>query len=99
MGTEFKHLIGIVCPMGDKNSTAFIEIFHEMSKRQRGVEGSADQLDFPEFLWLLKHLHDTNFGNMQERAAIVTSKEPASPGKLRLRPDQGKCKKTFMGLT
>merc|ERR1712187_867746 len=44
---EFKQMITVICPMGDKNSSALNNIFYEMSKQQRGVEGSREELDFP----------------------------------------------------
>merc|ERR1712048_601445 len=67
---EFKQMIQVICPMGEKNSAAISAKFKEISAMQWGVNGSREELDFPEFLWFLKHLFDINFGGIQDRAAL-----------------------------
>merc|ERR1712066_345428 len=66
---EFKSMIAVICPMGDKNSAALSETFYQMSKNQWGVNGHEDELDFPEFLWFLKHLLDIDFGKIRQNVA------------------------------
>merc|ERR1712003_513757 len=68
--SEFKQMITVICPMGEKNSSAITAKFKEISSMQWGVNGSHEELDFPEFLWFLKHLFDINFGGIQERVAL-----------------------------
>merc|ERR1711988_783521 len=53
--------------MGDKNAATLAQSFEKITSRQHGVEGRRDHADFPEFLWLMKHLLDTNFGGIRER--------------------------------
>jgi len=63
---EFKKMIATVCPMGNRNSEQFNQMFHRITARQCFVEGQRDCADFPEFLWLMKELLDTNFGGIKE---------------------------------
>lgn len=64
--SEFKKMIAAICPMGDKNTAALTSLFQKSTCRQKGVEGRRDHADFPEFLWLLHQLLDTNFGGIRE---------------------------------
>jgi len=63
---EFKKMIASICPMGDKNTAALSSMFYKATARQERVQGRRDHADFPEFLWLLHHLMDNNFGGMRD---------------------------------
>merc|ERR1712194_259567 len=56
-------LMKSVGPVSSKNVAEFAVIFRDVSNRQHLVEGSADCADFPEFLWFMHALLETNWGN------------------------------------
>lgn len=77
---EVQMLLGAVVPMGAKNQVQLKEKFDQVAKRQSGVDGSSEMLDFPEFLWLMRDLLDMNFANMAERVKEMQEKgAPRTP--------------------
>jgi len=75
---EFKKMIAAICPMGDRNSNAFSQMFREVCARQCFVEGKKDHADFPEFIWLMRRLLDTNFGGIKEKTAAGMADKQAA---------------------
>jgi Ca2+-binding EF-hand superfamily protein len=73
IGFEEVHaLLGAIVPMGSKNMIQLRGMFDQVARRQAGVEGSMDKLDFPEFLWLMRELLDHNFAEIAERVAAMS---------------------------
>jgi len=64
---EVTRMINMITPLGDKYKAELQGIFHSVTGKQMRVEGSRDQADFPEFLWLMRILLDQNFANIQEK--------------------------------
>lgn len=64
---DVRVLLGAIVPMGARNCSLLKVKYNEVAGRQSGVEGSEDKLDFPEFLWLMRELLDSNFANMSDR--------------------------------
>jgi len=69
---EVQMLLGAIVPMGAKNIKELRVKYDDVAARQSGVEGSAELLDFPEFLWLMRELLDMNFANMAQRVEEMT---------------------------
>merc|ERR1712007_93005 len=68
---QVKELIASICPLGEKHSTELISIFRANLSRhasQSGKESKHDELDFPELLWLLQTLWETNFAGIKDKA-------------------------------
>merc|ERR1712083_315637 len=74
--SEFKQMIANICPMGDRNAAALTVLFQEVSDQQMDVEGSRDELDFPEFMLLFKKMMDTNLGGIKERTEAFVIRHP-----------------------
>merc|ERR1712139_663935 len=72
---EVQILLGAIVPMGAKNISQLRQKFFEFASMQDGVDGSDDKLDFPEFLWLMRELLDSNFANMSEHARASVEQE------------------------
>jgi calmodulin len=81
---EVVRLLGAIVPMGAKNILQLRTMFDDAAKRQSGVEGSEEKLDFPEFLWLMRDVLDANFANMSERVAVVQEELVQERRKTRL---------------
>lgn len=62
---EFKDLISVVCPMGEKTSAELTTIFYEVCKP--GIALRGEYLGFPEFLLLMKRVAEINLGGIQDR--------------------------------
>merc|ERR1711920_914960 len=76
---DVKKLLECIVPMGAKNVEQLQKEYLTLAVRQEGVMGEEELLDFPEFLWLMRALLDTNFANMTDRAgALVASSAPPS---------------------
>eukprot|EP00927_Polykrikos_kofoidii_P067202 TRINITY_DN62712_c0_g1_i1.p1 TRINITY_DN62712_c0_g1~~TRINITY_DN62712_c0_g1_i1.p1 ORF type:complete len:1050 (+),score=195.07 TRINITY_DN62712_c0_g1_i1:52-3201(+) len=73
---QVKDMLSYIVPMGEHNLREFRKHFEAQAGRQLGVDGSNELLDFPEFLWLMRHLLDVDFGNLTQRTSeMVTSVE------------------------
>jgi len=67
--TEVKKMIANICPVGNNNCDVLQQAFNDVSNKQGMVDGSLDQCDFPEFLWLMRKLLDINYGNIKSNLA------------------------------
>lgn len=71
---EVKHMIENVCPLGDRNMEELVTIYKEVRKEQEAknkkMNGHEDNVDFPEFLLLMRKLLDRNFANIQDRLKV-----------------------------
>jgi Ca2+-binding EF-hand superfamily protein len=56
---EVRRMIKTICPLGEKNSRELSDVF-------RSISGGTADIDFPEYLWLMRKLLDMNFGNLNE---------------------------------
>jgi len=68
---EVKELLQCIVPMGAKNVEELRLKYNEIAARQMGVDGGEEELDFPEFLWLMRELLDINFAKMSDRATAM----------------------------
>merc|ERR1712080_765176 len=60
---DLRKMLCTICPLGDKNATELNGHLRKITQRRNkagGVEDISD-MDFPEFLWLMHRLLDTNF--------------------------------------
>jgi len=69
---EFKAMINGITPLGDALTAELEKIFYEVTDLALGVNGSADEADFPEFLWLMKELLTRNFAGIKEKTQKPT---------------------------
>lgn len=74
---ESMAMMQAICPLGAKNTADFTIIFKQIVRRQRGVsqDDPAERSNFAEFMYLVKHLVDSNFAQINER----TKGWPAQP--------------------
>jgi len=97
--TEVKHMIQNVCPLGDRNEidlvTMYKEVRNAQAAKQTKFDGNQDNVDFPEFLLLMKKLLDCNFANIQERlktydgskrSAFQAARQPAETSEVQEKP-------------
>jgi len=75
---QIKELLKCLVPMGSKNVEELKSKFFEFSAKQMGVIGGAELLDFPEFLWLMRELVDTNFAGMNDAANNLVEEKHGS---------------------
>eukprot|EP00441_Pelagodinium_beii_P043394 CAMPEP_0197627016 /NCGR_PEP_ID=MMETSP1338-20131121/5749_1 /TAXON_ID=43686 ORGANISM="Pelagodinium beii, Strain RCC1491" /NCGR_SAMPLE_ID=MMETSP1338 /ASSEMBLY_ACC=CAM_ASM_000754 /LENGTH=1038 /DNA_ID=CAMNT_0043197627 /DNA_START=1 /DNA_END=3117 /DNA_ORIENTATION=- len=66
---EFKTMVDGITPLGDALTQELEKIFYEVTDRSLGVDGNADEADFPEFLWLMKELLQRNFAGIKEKTS------------------------------
>lgn len=75
---EFADMFGNICPLGQKNSTILngmwkqaLHVYRSPVEMKKFDELDSDNVkwnvDFPEFLWLMKRLLESNFGNVLQR--------------------------------
>jgi len=64
---EFRGMIDEISPLGDKAVDVLRKSFCLATDRQCGVEGNKEECDFPEFLWLMQEVLDTNFAGIKEK--------------------------------
>eukprot|EP00929_Paragymnodinium_shiwhaense_P021501 TRINITY_DN1400_c0_g2_i1.p1 TRINITY_DN1400_c0_g2~~TRINITY_DN1400_c0_g2_i1.p1 ORF type:complete len:1474 (+),score=344.11 TRINITY_DN1400_c0_g2_i1:205-4626(+) len=69
---EVNNLLSCIVPMGAKNTEILHKKFHQEAAKNMGVDGDDDEMDFPEFLWLMRGLIDMDFGNLQERTKAIS---------------------------
>jgi len=64
-------MIHAITPLGDNLTHQLQGIFRGLTRQkvQHG-RGSADEVDFPEFLQLMKQLLDTNFAKLKEKTSL-----------------------------
>merc|ERR1739848_421226 len=58
---QLKDLVQRIAVLSPKTSDQLRAIFTEMAAQQDSTDGTADMLDFPEFLLLMRQLVDVNF--------------------------------------
>jgi len=78
---EFEAMIHGICPLGDRNLAILEGMFSEAlviydntdelrelsNASELDPKGGRDCIDFPEFLWIMKQILDTNFGGVLQR--------------------------------
>lgn len=64
---EFKKMIGRISPMGEKNSQKLQSLFVKLLEEQKMDWSACECADFPEFLWLLYSLLETNFAGLRQK--------------------------------
>eukprot|EP00931_Biecheleriopsis_adriatica_P060303 TRINITY_DN36202_c0_g1_i1.p1 TRINITY_DN36202_c0_g1~~TRINITY_DN36202_c0_g1_i1.p1 ORF type:complete len:993 (-),score=227.74 TRINITY_DN36202_c0_g1_i1:28-2868(-) len=69
---ELRAMIHQITPLGDALTAELHKIYHDITiKRGAGSNGAQNQeLDFPDFLWMMKHLLDINFANIKEKTQL-----------------------------
>jgi len=60
---QVKELLGRIAPMGEKNAAQLWRVYTALARDVRGD----DELDFPEFLYLIRALIDVNFAGIADR--------------------------------
>eukprot|EP00927_Polykrikos_kofoidii_P076923 TRINITY_DN73939_c0_g1_i1.p1 TRINITY_DN73939_c0_g1~~TRINITY_DN73939_c0_g1_i1.p1 ORF type:complete len:1041 (-),score=166.53 TRINITY_DN73939_c0_g1_i1:149-3271(-) len=67
---DVKGMLNTISPLGDKLAGELEEHFCAAIAEQRTLEDQIDceELDFPEFLWLMKKLLDMNFASLKEKS-------------------------------
>jgi len=72
--TQIQEMLAIIQPTGSKNTDVHLELcvaFKGFGEKQQGSQGNTaskqGKLDFPEFLLMMQHLLDTNFGMIKDR--------------------------------
>lgn len=68
---EITRMICMIVPLGDQLKSELTDMFRQVTGRQMHVEGSRNEADFPEFLWLMKKLLQKNFANINERTKML----------------------------
>jgi len=74
----FEAMISTVLPLGDRNMHTLAVLWREALSAyedlgdgtintDQGYDGGREDIDFPEFLWLMKQILATNFGNVNEK--------------------------------
>jgi len=74
----FEAMISTVLPLGDRNMhtlavlwrealSAYQDLGDETINTDQGYDGGREDIDFPEFLWLMRQILATNFGNVNEK--------------------------------
>lgn len=76
---DLRRMIHMITPLGDQLVAELFSRFQEATGRQIGVEGDRSQADFPEFLWLMRKLLDTNFANIKEKTSGCAHSPQPSP--------------------
>jgi len=75
-----KSMIHAITPLGDVLAAQFAEIFKSITaanRTGRPIERSADEMDFPEFLMLMRKLLDMDFGRLKSKTARLGSSQAA----------------------
>jgi len=73
---EVKTMIAQICPLGDQNNKDLTNMFHLITRKHHMKNAQAetkDTADFPEFLYLMQRLLDSNFAFIRERTQVVVS--------------------------
>lgn len=99
--SEFKELIKDFCPMSNRNCgmlskfwTEALHFYRSPAELDAEVAEEYDDMtvDFPEFLWLMKRILSTNFGNVLKRTECyvnasgtmaATDSAPAAPARVK----------------
>jgi len=64
---KFRAMIHAITPLGDTLTAELEVIFFEMVSKRKVAAHINDRADFPEFLWLMKHLLDDNFAHIKDK--------------------------------
>lgn len=70
---DIESLLECIVPMGAKHVVELRAKFLSFAGQDEGAQGTDDQLDFGEFLWLMRALIDENFAQLRERAIVVAT--------------------------
>jgi Ca2+-binding EF-hand superfamily protein len=71
---EAREMVMRVCPFSSEHHNQFNKIFAEVAQKQMHLEGSGDEADFPEFLWLMRSILDADFASVAKQSSTFSKK-------------------------